>query len=73
MKAKSPEFNCDMLLLRQGNSVLLQKRPAKAIWGGLWSLPESTWRAREKKGLNHLTVKELLTLAFARGGSSCCY
>jgi A/G-specific adenine glycosylase len=61
IKAKSPEFNCDMLLLRQGNSVLLQKRPAKAIWGGLWSLPESTWRAREKN-VSHLTVKELLTL-----------
>jgi A/G-specific adenine glycosylase len=63
IKAKSPEFNCDMLLLRQGNSVLLQKRPTKAIWGGLWSLPESTWRAREKSA-THLTTKELLTLVF---------
>jgi A/G-specific adenine glycosylase len=63
IKAKSPEFNCDMLLLRQGNSVLLQKRPAQAIWGGLWSLPESTWRAREKN-ITHLTTKELLTLVF---------
>jgi A/G-specific adenine glycosylase len=26
--------------------VLLQKRPAKAIWGGLWSLPESPWQAQ---------------------------
>jgi A/G-specific adenine glycosylase len=32
-----------MLLLRCGNSVLLQKRPSKAIWGGLWSLPEGPW------------------------------
>ena len=31
---KSPEFNCDMLLMRSGNWVLLQKRPSKAIWGG---------------------------------------
>ena len=45
-KAKSPEFDCNMLLLRWGNSVLLQKRPSKAIWGGLWSLPESPWVAR---------------------------
>jgi A/G-specific adenine glycosylase len=61
IKAKSPEFDCDMLLLRQGDSVLLQKRSEKAIWGGLWSLPESTWRAREKS-TDHLTAKELLKL-----------
>jgi A/G-specific adenine glycosylase len=61
IKAKSPEFDCDMLLLRQGDSVLLQKRPDKAIWGGLWSLPESTWRARENR-VAHLTAKELLHL-----------
>ena len=49
-KAKSPEFDCDMLLIRSGNFVLLQKRPSKAIWGGLWSLPESPWRPRIGKG-----------------------
>jgi A/G-specific adenine glycosylase len=69
VKAKSPEFNCDMLLLRNGNSVLLQRRPEKAIWGGLWSLPESAWRVKEKIAKNadnhlvNLTVKELLQLA----------
>ncbi|OWS69808.1 A/G-specific adenine glycosylase [Polynucleobacter campilacus] len=47
-KAKSPEFDCDMLLVRSGNFVLLQKRPSKAIWGGLWSLPESPWRPKTK-------------------------
>lgn len=46
VKTKSPEFDCNMLLLRWGNSVLLQKRPSKAIWGGLWSLPESPWVPR---------------------------
>lgn len=46
VKAKSPEFDCNMLLMRWGNSVLLQKRPSKAIWGGLWSLPESPWAPR---------------------------
>ena len=61
IKAKSPEFDCDMLLLRQGDSVLLQKRPEKAIWGGLWSLPESSWRAREKSAAD-LTAQELLKL-----------
>lgn len=46
VKAKSPEFDCDMLLIRSGNTVLLQKRPATAIWGGLWSIPESAWKPR---------------------------
>ncbi|MBU3574295.1 A/G-specific adenine glycosylase [Polynucleobacter sp. UK-Mo-2m-Kol15] len=68
VKAKSPEFNCDMLLLRHGDSVLLQRRPEKAIWGGLWSLPESTWSAKEESTQSaassraNLTAKELLQL-----------
>ena len=45
-KTKSPEFDCNMLLMRSGNSILLQKRPSKAIWGGLWSLPEGPWTPR---------------------------
>lgn len=47
IKKKSPEFDCDLVLMRCGDSVLLQKRPTKAIWGGLWSLPESPWRPRD--------------------------
>lgn len=68
IKAKSPEFNCDMLLLRHGDSVLLQRRPDKAIWGGLWSLPESAWRAKEKNSKpsvsnsDAFTAKELFQL-----------
>ncbi|WP_448486046.1 A/G-specific adenine glycosylase [Polynucleobacter sp.] len=68
IKAKSPEFNCDMLLLRHGDSILLQRRPDKVIWGGLWSLPEATWSAKEKNSkpsagnLVDLTVKELFQL-----------
>ena len=40
-----------MVLLRHGDFVLLQKRPPKAIWGGLWSLPESEWIARQPVNL----------------------
>jgi len=29
-----------MLILLDGDSVLMQKRPPAGIWGGLWSLPE---------------------------------
>jgi len=64
LKAKSPEFDCDMLLMRSGNSVLLQKRSSKAIWGGLWSLPESPWRPRPQKALRPtLSSKELVSMA----------
>lgn len=69
VKAKSPEFNCDMLLLRHGDLVLLQKRPEKSIWGGLWSLPESAWRPKEENSATRseedptqLTTKDLFKL-----------
>ena len=43
-KKKSPQFQCVVAMLTNGGAVLLQKRPANAIWGGLWSLPESPWQ-----------------------------
>ena len=39
-KKISPQKHTTMLLLRNGNQVLLEKRPSSGIWGGLWSLPE---------------------------------
>ena len=67
-KAKSPEFDCDMMLMRCGNSVLLQKRPDNAIWGGLWSLPESVWRPRlhQEQSINNLSAQELFKLTAPR-------
>lgn len=62
VKAKSPEFYSDMLLIRSGNAVLLQKRPSKAIWGGLWSLPESPWTSKSGT-YSSLDLKTLLKLA----------
>ena len=59
VKAKSPEFDCDMLLIQSGNSILLQKRQSKAIWGGLWSLPESDWVARSDKKRKLSTFKNI--------------
>ncbi len=35
-----PEKAIVMLILLHGREVLLEKRPAPGIWGGLWSLPE---------------------------------
>jgi A/G-specific adenine glycosylase len=37
-----PEKSVTMLLLMQGDEILLEKRPPRGIWGGLWSLPEVT-------------------------------
>lgn len=39
-KKSIPEKSTTMLILRQGNEVMLVKRPATGIWGGLWSFPE---------------------------------
>ena len=36
-----PEKHITMLIFRQGDEVLLEKRPPKGIWGGLWSFPET--------------------------------
>lgn len=35
-----PERSVTLLLCRYSDQILLQKRPAHGIWGGLWSLPE---------------------------------
>jgi len=64
VKAKSPEFNCDMVFMRSSDAILLQKRPSKAIWGGLWSLPEAPWKARTSAMESlEINAKELLALA----------
>lgn len=36
-----PEKNTTMLILQHANSIMLEKRPAVGIWGGLWSFPEA--------------------------------
>ena len=39
-----PERRCWVLVIRRGDDVLVEKRPAPGIWGGLWSLPQyDTW------------------------------
>ncbi|MCW1965222.1 A/G-specific adenine glycosylase [Polynucleobacter sp.] len=59
-KTKSPEFISNMLLIRAGNFILLQKRPDKAIWGGLWSLPESPWTSKAAEQAVLVNTKSLL-------------
>lgn len=36
----SPEKHTTMLVLLEGDNVMLEKRPPTGIWGGLWSFPE---------------------------------
>jgi len=39
-KKTLPTRETTLLILRHNEEVLLQKRPATGIWGGLWSFPE---------------------------------
>ena len=39
-KKTLPERRVQMLLLLDRGELLLEKRPARGIWGGMWSLPE---------------------------------
>lgn len=38
-----PERETTMLILMSAGEVLLEKRRAPGIWGGLWSFPETSW------------------------------
>lgn len=40
LKRALPEKATVMLILQRGHELLLEKRPAPGIWGGLWSFPE---------------------------------
>ena len=39
-RAAMPQRSTVMLLLRSAGDILLEKREARGVWGGLWSLPE---------------------------------
>ena len=52
-----PERSAAFLLLLHGNDILLEKRPANGIWGGLWCPPQFDSREDalawcERQGLN---------------------
>ncbi len=41
-KKQLPERHCQLLLLiNDAGEILLERRPASGIWGGLWSLPQA--------------------------------
>jgi A/G-specific adenine glycosylase len=74
VKRKSPEFDCEMLIIQAQEQILLQRRPTEGIWGGLWSLPESSWQkialdkfVQPPKIKKSLSAKKLLLMIFASG------
>ena len=40
-KKALPERRANWLVMRDGDAVLLEKRPPEGIWGGLWCFPEA--------------------------------
>jgi A/G-specific adenine glycosylase len=68
-KKSLPERQIQMLLLLDRGELLLEKRPARGIWGGMWSLPELPvghdparhcresfgYAARKQRALPHLS------------------
>lgn len=66
-----PEKNTTMLIFLRGDEVMLEKRPATGIWGGLWSFPEiesghdiATY-AQNNFGISALAAKPLPMLSHA--------
>lgn len=61
-----PEKQTTMLILMQADNILLERRPAKGIWGGLWCFPETSdgcaqTYALEKFGLETKSIRILPT------------
>lgn len=41
-RAPVPQRECTLLVVRRDDEVFLERRAASGVWGGLWSLPESS-------------------------------
>ncbi len=48
-KKQSPGFTTHIFLIRYRDEILLERRPPKAIWGGLYSLIETPWQSIDQK------------------------
>jgi A/G-specific adenine glycosylase len=63
-----PHRTTVMLVLSDGDAVLLEKRPPAGIWGGLWSFPEAPDEpaamalARERFGVRRASLRRLPVL-----------
>ncbi|MBI0327271.1 A/G-specific adenine glycosylase [Burkholderia plantarii] len=52
-----------MLVLRDGDAVLLERRPPAGIWGGLWSLPEADGDAAALQRVRAFGADSVISLA----------
>jgi A/G-specific adenine glycosylase len=63
-----PEKQTTMLMILDGGEILLEKRPDKGIWGGLWSFPEcqpdqiSVQQTQERYGMQAESLEGLPVL-----------
>jgi A/G-specific adenine glycosylase len=63
-----PEKQTTMLMIMDGGEILLEKRPDKGIWGGLWSFPEcrpdqiSVQQTQERYGMQAESLEGLPVL-----------
>jgi A/G-specific adenine glycosylase len=63
-----PERQTTMLMIMDAGEILLEKRPNKGIWGGLWSFPEckpdqiSVQQAEERYGMQAESLEGLPVL-----------
>ena len=67
-RAALPQRTTVMLLMRNAGEILLEKRVASGIWGGLWSLPEAAdvrdaTKVARRYGVSVLTSRALPVLA----------
>jgi A/G-specific adenine glycosylase len=62
-KKTVPRRRAWMLVLRDGDAVLLEKRPPTGIWGGLWSLPQAADEAELARIADELGGGALAPLA----------
>lgn len=56
-----PTKQATFLVIQYQDSVLLQKRPATGIWGGLWSLPELSGEIEIQEALDYCQQKLKVT------------
>jgi A/G-specific adenine glycosylase len=50
-----PEKRITMLVMTDGDEVMLEKRPPSGVWGGLWSFPETEITQKDAQLLPKLT------------------
>ncbi|MGP1716869.1 MAG: A/G-specific adenine glycosylase [Methylophilus sp.] len=63
-----PERQTTMLMIMDAGEILLEKRPDKGVWGGLWSFPECTpeqisvQQTQERYGMQTESLEDLPVL-----------